>query len=40
MGIFDLMISNPRYELSTSDYYEACGNDGEYKERKNILKKR
>ena len=40
MGISDLMISSPRYELSTSDYNEACRNDDDYKENEEYFRKR
>ena len=34
------MISSPRYELSTSDYNEACRNDDDYKENEEYFRKR
>ena len=40
MGISDLMISSPRYELSTSDYNEACSNDDDYKEKEEYFRKK
>ena len=43
MGISDLMISSPRYELSTSDYNEACrhdDDDDDYKEKEEYFRKR
>ena len=42
MGISDLMIRSPRYELSTSDYNEACRNDDDddYKEKEEYFRKK